>query len=160
MLATVAEYSSCAVCEDSAVQVLVKGFGNLIPQAPILMLEPCLPLELEVIPRMEDYLVEGRDFRGTSPVVLELPFRFTGGGRYGPYVTDGTTNASLPQGAEPEALTMEQAVELMDARAAKGPSKGRRRAAKPKAAKAAAPKKAKAAPKKKASKKATPDAAA
>ena len=76
MLATVAEYSSCAVCEDSAVQVLVKGFGNLIPQAPILMLEPCLPLELEVIPRMEDYLVEGRDFRGTSPVVLELPFRF------------------------------------------------------------------------------------
>jgi DNA topoisomerase-1 len=55
---------------------------------------------------------------------------------------------------------MEQAVELMDARAAKGPSKGRRRAAKPKAAKAAAPKKAKAAPKKKASKKATPDAAA
>jgi DNA topoisomerase-1 len=81
-------------------------------------------------------------------------------GRYGPYVTDGTTNASLPQGAEPEALTMEQAVELMDARAAKGPSKGRRRAAKPKAAKAAAPKKAKAAPKKKASKKATPDAAA
>ena len=81
-------------------------------------------------------------------------------GRYGPYVTDGTTNASLPQGAEPEALTMEQAVELMDARVAKGPSKGRRRAAKPKAAKAAAPKKAKAAPKKKASKKATPDAAA
>ena len=81
-------------------------------------------------------------------------------GRYGPYVTDGTTNASLPQGAEPEALTMEQAVELMDARVAKGPSKGRRRAAKPKAAKAAAPKKAKAAPKNKASKKATPDAAA
>jgi DNA topoisomerase-1 len=82
-------------------------------------------------------------------------------GRYGPYVTDGTVNASLPQGAEPEALTMEQAVELLDARAAKGPVKGRRRAAKPKAAaKEAAPKKTKAASTRKASKKAKPDAAA
>jgi DNA topoisomerase-1 len=74
-------------------------------------------------------------------------------GRYGPYVTDGTVNASLPQGAEPESLTMEQAVELLDARAAKGPSKGRKRAAKPKAEpkkKAAAPKKPRATAKKKA----------
>ena len=69
-------------------------------------------------------------------------------GRYGPYVTDGAVNASLPQGADPDALTMEQAVELLDARAAKGPSKGRKRTAKAKApaAKKAAPKKA--APKK------------
>jgi DNA topoisomerase-1 len=67
-------------------------------------------------------------------------------GRYGPYVTDGTVNASLPQGAEPEALTMEQAVELLDARAAKGPSRGRKRAAKAKPA--AEPKKKAAAPKK------------
>lgn len=84
-------------------------------------------------------------------------------GRYGPYVTDGTTNASLPQGGDPETLTMEQAVELLDARAAKGPAKGRRRAAKPKAApkaKEAAPKKTKAAGTKKASKKATSDEAA
>ena len=76
-------------------------------------------------------------------------------GRYGPYVTDGTVNASLPQGADPEALTMEQAVELLDARAAKGPSKGRKRAAKAKTT--AAPKKKAATPKKpraKASKKA------
>jgi DNA topoisomerase-1 len=56
---------------------------------------------------------------------------------------------------------MEQAVELLDARAAKGPVKGRRRAAKPKAAaKEAAPKKTKAASTRKASKKAKPDAAA
>ncbi len=86
-------------------------------------------------------------------------------GRYGPYVTDGTTNASLPQGGDPETLTMEQAVELLDARAAKGPAKGRRRAAKPKAAakaKEAAPKKTKAAgtKPKKASKKTSPDEAA
>ena len=83
-------------------------------------------------------------------------------GRYGPYVTDGTINASLPQGAEPDALTMEQAVELLDARAAKGPAKGsRRRAAKPKA-KTSEPKTPKAAttkkPRAKASKKSLPDA--
>ena len=36
------------------------------------MLEPRLPLELKVIPTVVDYLVEGRGFGGTSPVVLEL----------------------------------------------------------------------------------------
>jgi DNA topoisomerase-1 len=37
-------------------------------------------------------------------------------GRYGPYVTDGTTNASIPKGSNPDALTFEQAVELLEAR--------------------------------------------
>jgi DNA topoisomerase-1 len=71
-------------------------------------------------------------------------------GRYGPYVTDGTTNASLPQGADPDALTMTEAVALLEARAAMGPAKkGRRRAAPKKAAgkTAAAPKKKSAAKK-------------
>ncbi len=50
-------------------------------------------------------------------------------GRYGPYVTDGTTNASVPKGTAPEALSMDEAVGLLAARAgaAKAP---RRRAAK------------------------------
>jgi DNA topoisomerase-1 len=56
-------------------------------------------------------------------------------GRYGPYVTDGEINASLTQGMAPEAVTIEEAISLLEARAAKGPSKGRRR-------KAAAPKSA------------------
>jgi len=37
-------------------------------------------------------------------------------GRYGPYVTDGRINASIPRGTIPEALTFEQATELLEAR--------------------------------------------
>ena len=40
-------------------------------------------------------------------------------GRFGPYVTDGKINASLPRGMDPQALTIEDAVNLLDARAAR-----------------------------------------
>ena len=50
-------------------------------------------------------------------------------GRFGAYVTDGTTNATLPKGTDPATLSAEQALTLLAERAAKGPAKGKRKPA-------------------------------
>ncbi len=55
-------------------------------------------------------------------------------GRYGAYVTDGETNATLPKSIDKDQLTLEEAAQLIDARAAAAPAKGKGR-------KKAAPKK-------------------
>ncbi|MDB5426896.1 MAG: topA, partial [Phenylobacterium sp.] len=75
-------------------------------------------------------------------------------GRYGPYIKHGATNANVPRGADPQMVTLEQAVALLAERAAKPSGGGKRkpaRAAKaaPKAAAAKAPAKKKAVAKKK-----------
>ncbi|MBR5951060.1 MAG: type I DNA topoisomerase [Actinomycetaceae bacterium] len=60
----------------------------------------------------------GNDPATGAPVVMK-------DGRFGPYVTDGTTNASLRKGDEVESLTAERAYELLADRRAKGPAKKR-----------------------------------
>jgi DNA topoisomerase-1 len=74
---------------------------------------------------------------GAKTVLRELGARPDGGapvklyeGRYGPYVSDGKTNASLPKGTDPATVGLAQALELLDARAAAGPKRtGRARSA-------------------------------
>ena len=63
-------------------------------------------------------------------------------GRFGPYVTDGTTNASLRRGDNVESITIERAAELLAERRAAGPRPRRARAAKKATKKAAAKKRA------------------
>ena len=62
----------------------------------------------------------GPDPESGKPIVVK-------DGRFGPYVTDGETNASLRRGDEVEALTIERALELLAERRAKGPSTPRRK---------------------------------
>ncbi|HYD12204.1 MAG TPA: type I DNA topoisomerase [Allosphingosinicella sp.] len=63
-------------------------------------------------------------------------------GRFGPYVTDGTTNATLPRSVAPDQLTLEEAAQLIDERAAKGPPAKKGRGRKAPAKKAPSKKKA------------------
>ena len=44
-------------------------------------------------------------------------------GRFGPYVTDGETNATLRKGDEVESVTLERAAELLAEKRARGPVK-------------------------------------
>jgi DNA topoisomerase I len=80
----------------------------------------------------------GRDRGSREPIAMLGAHPASGkeikvmAGRYGPYVTDGATNATLPKGADPKTITLDEAVALIDERAAKGPptKKGRKPARK------------------------------
>ncbi|WP_319449182.1 MULTISPECIES: type I DNA topoisomerase [unclassified Mycobacterium] len=85
----------------------------------------------------------GNDAVSGSPMVIK-------DGRFGPYVTDGETNASLRKGDDVLSITDERASELLADRRARGPVKKKAAAKKAPAKKAPAKKAAKKAPAKKA----------
>jgi DNA topoisomerase-1 len=62
----------------------------------------------------------GADPATEKPIVVKE-------GRFGPYVTDGETNASLRKGDDPATVTLDRALELLAERRAKGPAKRRTR---------------------------------
>ena len=61
----------------------------------------------------------GDDTASGQPIVLR-------DGRFGPYVTDGETNASLRKGDAPESITLQRAIELLAERRAAAPVSKRR----------------------------------
>jgi len=66
-----------------------------------------------------------KTFEAPSPITSQ-PVKVLEG-RFGVYVSDGTTNATLPKGMAVDQLTFEEALNLLGERAARGPStKGRR----------------------------------
>lgn len=68
--------------------------------------------------------------RGASSALKEFEADPTSGkpiklkdGRFGPYVTDGETNATIPRGESVDDITFERAVQLLADKRAKGPAK-------------------------------------
>ena len=92
----------------------------------------------------------GKSFRRQAQALKELGPDPSGAmvkvmsGKYGPYVTDGTTNATLPRGNDPQNVTLQQGLDLIAARIeAGGGGKKPKRKAKAAAPKSAAPKETK-----------------
>ena len=61
----------------------------------------------------------GTDPVSSKPVVVK-------DGRFGPYVTDGETNATLRKDDDPAAITAERGYELLAEKRAKGPTTRKR----------------------------------
>jgi DNA topoisomerase-1 len=111
-------------------------FTVTLEQAQALLAQPKLRGRAAAAPPLKEL---GNDPVSGSPMVVKE-------GRFGPYVTDGETNASLRKDDSVEELTDERASELLADRRARGPVKKkaapRKAAAKKAPAKKAAPKKA------------------
>ena len=60
----------------------------------------------------------GQDPATEKPVVIK-------DGRFGPYITDGQTNVTVPRSEDPATITAERAFELLADKRAKGPAKKR-----------------------------------
>ena len=78
---------------------------------------------------------KGRFQRAKPTVLKDLGEHPEGGkievlsGRYGPYVKHGKINATIPNGKDPAAISVEEAIDLIAARAAKGGKKPAKKAA-------------------------------
>ena len=60
----------------------------------------------------------GQDPATDKPVVIK-------DGRFGPYITDGQTNVTVPRSEDPATISAERAFELLADKRAKGPAKKR-----------------------------------
>jgi DNA topoisomerase-1 len=94
-------------------------FSVTLDEALALLAQPKLRGRRAAAPPLREL---GDDPETGQPIVLKE-------GRYGPYLTDGTTNVSLPRGETVEGVTPERAVELLAEKRAKGPAKPRKKAA-------------------------------
>ena len=93
------------------------------------------------VAKLADAASGGGRQRGAAREPIALLGKHPGGkdvkvmeGRYGPYVSDGATHATIPKGTDPKAVTLGEAIRLIDERAAKGrpAKKGRKPARKKK----------------------------
>ena len=90
-------------------------------------LEVTLEQALELLAQPK---VRGRGANKKAPLQVFDASPITGqpvqllAGRYGPYVTDGVTNASLPRNSDPQVLNLAAALELLRARAEKNAEEG------------------------------------
>ncbi len=104
-----------------------KDYRSLKAEDDVLLVELPRAMELLAMPK------KGRGGRtalkdlGTPEGADEAIQLFDG--PYGLYVKQGKVNASLPEGTTADTLTLEQAVELLAAKAATGKAKGRKTAA-------------------------------
>ena len=80
--------------------------------------------------RAMELLSQPKKRRGRASILKELGAHPETGesvavlnGKYGPYINCGKVNVSLPEGGQPEETTLEQAVELLTAKMAKGSKK-------------------------------------
>jgi DNA topoisomerase-1 len=103
-----------------------------LPEAQALFAQPKQRRGRTAAPPLREL---GADPATQLPVVVKE-------GRFGPYVTDGTTNASLRKGDVVESITVERASELLAERRAAGPSTRKKAGAKKAGAKKAGVKKA------------------
>ncbi|MBI3837481.1 MAG: type I DNA topoisomerase [Planctomycetia bacterium] len=88
---------------------------STLQQALDLLAQPKVMRRGFGVPKEPLKVFEGSSVTGQKIQLLE--------GRYGLYLNDGVTNASLPKGLAPDSLSREQAMELLAARAALGPPK-------------------------------------